>query len=524
MINAENTTLPYSEEAELLQQPGSSIETSKAETKEIYHPDDTTENQGRPKEKVPEAPLLKGQALTERIAAAAKLDLLAYEIERKAIATESKVRGAVIDSLVKTIRKKASLENGIQFEDSASWDAPVELDALLQEIHQIIKRFIVCDPETAVSASLWIVFTWIIDQVDVAPLAVITAPEKGCGKSQLLNIMAKMVYRPLAASSISPAALYRVIEAHQPTLMIDETDTFMKENEDLRGIINSGHTRDSAYVIRTVGDEHTPTRFSTWGAKALSGIGKLPDTIMDRAIILRMRKRLPHESVERIRYAEPDLFNEINAKIQRCISDYGTQIAIQRPELPESLSDRAQDNWEPLLAIADVAGGDWPILSRKAAIKGASSSDPTSLGNQLVSDIYEVFESKSLIKISTADLIKELCEDEERPWATYNRGKPVTPHQIGKRLSEYGICSKTIRVGTETKKGFEASQFQDVFDRYVTNTDHVPDESVTRSQPATGGGLHVTSSVADFGNPKHNVTLNLNKHLDCDGVTDPWDQ
>ena len=137
MINAENTTLPYSEEAELLQQPGSSIETSKAETKEIYCSDDTTENQGGPKEKVQEAPLLKGQALTERIAAAAKLDLLAYEFERKAIITESKVRGAVIDSLVKNIRKKASLENGIQFEAGASWDAPVELDALLQEIQQI---------------------------------------------------------------------------------------------------------------------------------------------------------------------------------------------------------------------------------------------------------------------------------------------------------------------------------------------------------------------------------------------------
>ena len=129
----------------------------------------------------------------------------------------------------------------------------------------------------------------------------ITAPEKQCGKSQLLTLIGKLSNRPLVASNITTQSLFRVVEAFSPTLLIDEADSFMRENEDLRGIINSGHTRQSAFAIRCVGDNHEPTRFSTWGAKAISGIGSLPDTIMDRAIIFNLRRKLPGEEVERLR-------------------------------------------------------------------------------------------------------------------------------------------------------------------------------------------------------------------------------
>ncbi len=196
----------------------------------------------------------------------------------------------------------------------------------------------------------------VIDNVQVAPLAVITAPEMRCGKSQLLNLIGRLSHRPLVASNISPAAMFRVIEAHSPTLLIDEADTFFKENEELRGIVNSGHTRQAAYIIRTVGDNHEPKQFSTWGAKAISGIGTLAETIRDRAIILEMRRKLPNESIERLRHAEGGVFECLASKLARFAQDAGVSIERALPTLPEALNDRAQDNWEPLLAIADYAG------------------------------------------------------------------------------------------------------------------------------------------------------------------------
>ena len=118
----------------------------------------------------------------------------------------------------------------------------------------------------------------------------------------------------------------------------------MRDNEKLRGMINCGHTRDSAHIIRVVDDEFTPTVFNVWGAKALAGIGHLSDTIMDRAIILELRRKLPHESIERLRHAESLVFKTLSAKLARFAADYAHSVQQTRPELPDSLNDRAQDN------------------------------------------------------------------------------------------------------------------------------------------------------------------------------------
>ena len=305
------------------------------------------------------------------------------------------------------------------------------------------------------AAALWAAMTWLVDDVDTAALAVITAPEKRCGKSQLLTVLGKLSRRPMVASNISPAALFRVIDAWQPTLMIDEADAFMRENEELRGI--SGHKRDSAYVVRTVGEDFTPKQFSTWGAKAIAGIGHLADTLMDRAIVLDLRRKLPHENVERLRHAEPGLFDSLASRLCRFVNDNREAVRRARPDLPAQLNDRAQDNWEPLLAIADVAGSVWPKLARHAAlvISGGEDDEHLTIGTELLADIKEIFESKRTERISSKELIEALCSDDEKPWATYNRGKGISPRQVSKRLMGYGISSKNIRIGYEISKGFE---------------------------------------------------------------------
>lgn len=399
----------------------------------------------------------------------ATLSPLEYDRVRIAEAKLLNIRPATLDASVKAAKSMSQKENRTPFPEVEPWHEPINPAELLTTISHTIRRFIVCPPETAYAATLWIAMTWFIDVIQTAPLAVITAPEKRCGKSQLLFLLGRLVNRPIAASNITPAALFRSIDTWQPTLLIDEADSFMRENEELRGIINCGHTRDSAKIIRVVGDDHTPASFLVWGAKALAGIGYLPDTIMDRAITLELRRKLMNESAERLRHAEPNLFKVLSAKLARFAQDYSEKVQQAKPDLPDTLNDRAQDNWEPLLAIADMAGDNWSRLARAVATRISGNNEQSqSIGVELLSDIREIFEIKRTDKITSIELIRSLCLDEEKPWATYNRGLAIKPRQVASRLREFAIISNTIRIGEMTAKGYLKSQFIDAFARYLT--------------------------------------------------------
>jgi putative DNA primase/helicase len=374
---------------------------------------------------------------------------------------------------------------------------PVNAATLLDEIHQVLRSFIVCDEETSVAATLWIAFTWFIEHVQVAPLAVITAPEKRCGKSQLLSLIGALSRRPMTASNISPSALFRVISKHTPTLLIDEADTFLRDNEELRGIINSGHTRQSAFVVRTQGEEHEPRCFSTWGAKALSGIGTLADTLMDRAVVLQLRRKLPGEEVERLRHADRTRFDHLASQLARFEADAHEAIASARPSLPKELNDRAQDNWEPLLAIADLAGGAWPRRAREAARKLAETKESTaSVSVELLADVHEVFETTGLDRISSADLLKRLNGDEMKRWATHHRGQPMTAREFAKVVGEFGVKGKYLRFGEVNVRGYYARDFEDAFKRYLSSQQH-PDSSATLWQNHESTAKAANSDVAD---------------------------
>jgi len=417
------------------------------------------------------------------------MDPIGYDRVRTTFAKAMDIRPATLDLIVKS-KKAVSQGEKSPFPDIEPWQEPINPADLLTDISQTIKRFIVCETETIIAATLWATMTWFIDVIQIAPLAVITAPEKRCGKSQLLFLLSQIVKCPLAASNISPSALFRSIDTWQPTLLIDEADTFMRENHELRGLINAGHTRTAAFIYRTTGDDHVLTQFNLWGAKALAGIGKLNETIMDRSIILSLRRKLPNEQAERLRHAKPGLFQTLSAKLARFAMDYSGQILTARPELPDTLGDRAQDNWEPLLAIADIAQDKWPQLARQTALKISGNLEQSnSIGVELLADIQDMLETMSTDRITSADLIKKLCDDPEKPWSTFNRGNPITPRQISSRLREYGITSNTIRINSTTAKGYLFSQFADAFNRYLSPNDA---PSVTTSQTTDDGGLAVT--------------------------------
>ena len=434
--------------------------------------------------------------------------------------SEAERLGCRVTSLDKDRAKamKTSTDDGAVFEEVVPWSKPVNGAELLDDIEATIRRHLVCDEASYLAATLWIVLTWAIELVQVAPIAAITSPEKGCGKTQMLTLLGKLSRRPILASNISSAALFRAVDAWQPTLLIDEADAFMRENEELRGVINAGHTRDTAFVVRVVGDDYQPVKFNVWGPKAIAGIGHLPETIEDRAIHLRMRRKTPDEAVTRLRHADPNHFETLKAKIARFVMDSAAAIQQALPALPEELSDRAQDNWEPLLSIADAAGGDWPDKARRAAVVMMGNADnKQSIGVELLADIREFFETSKRDRVFSRELLAALHSDEEAPWATYSRGQPLTARQLSIRLKEYGISTQTIRIGPTTGKGLMRDQFRDAFDRYL---DEAPptDSGVTTSQPGQEAACGVTDENPV---PSHAVTpAQTTGAGECDAVAD----
>lgn len=409
-------------------------------------------------------------AVFERLS---KLNAVEYDRVRTDEAKTLGIQIKTLDAEVKAARINSEPAAPVPFADVEPCEEPVEPALVLNELVSAIKRYLVMDDEYADALALWAVHTWFIDHIDISPLLIITAPEKACGKTSVLTVCGFVVARPLSASNSTPSFLFRAIDAWKPTILIDEADTFIRGSDDLKGLINAGHTRSSAFVGRTVavGDTHEPRLFPVWGAKALAGISlekHLPDATMSRGVIINLRRKMPHEKVDRLRHANKAVFQALTPKLARFAADYAEQVKSARPSLPDELSDREQDNWEPLLAIASCAGDEWVERATQAALqihRTAQSNDST--GSELLADIQEIFEQKNTTKISTVDLIAALTEDDEKGWGTYNRGKPLTPRQLARQLSPYGIHPKTVRMPLGTPKGYDADQFADAFARYV---------------------------------------------------------
>jgi putative DNA primase/helicase len=337
--------------------------------------------------------------------------------------------------------------------------------------------------------ALWAIHAHSLNAANVAPILALISPTKRCGKTRTLSLIRLLVPRPILASSISPAALFRAVEKFSPTLLIDETDTVLRDNEELRCILNSSHTRYAAYVVRTVGDQHEPRQFSAWSAKAVALIGRLPETLGDRSIIVPMRRRGPGESVERLRLDRPAAFMALHRRAARWAADHLDELSGRDPEVPRELNDRAADNWRPLLAIADAAGGEWSEQARGAALalSGEAADSEDSIRELLLADIRTVFRERKETRIFSDDLVVALCHREERPWSDWKHGNPLSPVQLARLLKPFGVGPGQMRGGTRTGKGCELKDFVDAFTRYLSPTDP--------SHPSpSNAGTHLTDS------------------------------
>jgi hypothetical protein len=352
------------------------------------------------------------------------------------------------------------------------WHDPVNGADLLDEIASKIRTFVHLSPEQAVALALWCVATYLGEKSYFAPRLGITSPVKRCGKTTLLELVRALSSRAVSANSITAAAVARVVEAHSPTLIIDEADCFLQHNDDLRGILNAGHRRD-AQVIKCVGDDNEARVFKVFCWAAIAAIGALPATITDRSINIRMERLKSGERHQRLTRKAIEECREICAKIRRFVEDNIDALTDANPELPGGLNDRAQDNWCTMMAVANAAGGNWPARAATAALHLSIDKDNQSDVDDvaILRDIRFIFEGSGEDRLSSENICRQLAANEEGPWREWSAGKPITPTQLARQLRPFGITPQTIRTGKETIKGYKSETFADIFERYIPSTE-----------------------------------------------------
>jgi hypothetical protein len=394
---------------------------------------------------------------------------------------------------------------------------------LLGDLHAALCRYVVLpSPQAADAVTLWVAASHAQPAWEHAPRLAVVSPLKRCGKSRLLDVVAETCHHPLITVNATIAAVVRSIAGDPPTLLVDEADTLWgskkqaDQNEDLRGLLNAGHQRNRP-MLRWDITSRTAEQLDTFAMAMLASIGDLPDTIMDRAVVVRMRRRAPGEQVDpyRTRRDAPPL-NELRDRLSGWARDHLRQLHQAAPAMP--LEDRAADTWEPLIAVADLAGGDWPARARTAATvmtaAEAQQEEDTSAGVRLLGDLREVFDRAGADALYSATILEALHKLDEAPWADWY-GHPLRPRELANLLRAYQVRPRDVREhGTgPQRKGYTRADLYEPWARYVPRQPRQPrhdDEPaaqpgckpVADSEPAAATSATDPSPVADVADRK----------------------
>lgn len=380
------------------------------------------------------------------------------------------------------------------------------LASLLDDFDEVLGRYVAFPSDNhrhAVAA--WTIHTWVVDAFDSTPRLAVLSPEKGSGKTRLLEVLELHVPGPLMTVNVSAAAMFRRVADGGVTLLLDEADTYLglrvaKEHEDLRGIVNAGHRR-GAKALRAVvaGKQVRIEEFPCFAPVALAGIGDLPDTIMDRSVIVPMRRRAAGEHVEpfRLRRAEADAAH-LAGRLEEWAARAVGRLEDLEPEMPDGITDRPADVWEPLVILGDTAGEPWTTRIRSAAVAlntERAQRDP-SLGVQLLGDIRTALAGRD--RISTEELVEALVGMDSAPWGDL-RGKPIDARGIARRLRKYDVRPGDHRFGEATRKGYLAEDLHDAFERYLPPVAHVADVALPGGERGDAECSTVALNEAEVG-------------------------
>ena len=422
------------------------------------------------------------------IARLAALSRIEYDRIRKQEAKKLKCRKTTLDSLVDAkrllMRPQSDGDNlqgtAVKLADVEPWPEPVNGDEVLDAIAKRFENYVVLPEGVADMLSLWCAHTYLFKLFQKSPRIYINAPTEECGKSTLLNCCSRFCARAKRTDNMTTAVMFRLVSGHSPTILADECDKWLFTNGELVGLVQSGAEKGGT-VMRCEGDSNDLREFGCYAPFVLAAIGKLPSQLHSRSICIRLKRARKEEIKQRsvfdFEHVEDE--TELNRKLARWTTDNRERIASCNPKLPEHLFNRIADNWRPLFAIAEVAGGDWPKRCADALVNLTTGEDEReNLRVMLLADIQQILagalppppdgEKPSPIeRIFSRDLVEQLAELKERPWPEICRGKPITAQWLARNLAAFGIHSGNIRIGEEQAKGYERVQFDDVFARYV---------------------------------------------------------
>jgi antitoxin (DNA-binding transcriptional repressor) of toxin-antitoxin stability system len=404
---------------------------------------------------------------------------------------------------------------------------PVALEAgadLLADAERFLRRYIVfASTAQAVAATLFAAHTHAFEAAEVTPYLHVTSAERRSGKSLLLDLFELLARKPLLSANTTVAALFRSIGDPAPTILFDEVqETFARgadaDQRELRAVLNAGY-RLGGNVRRCVGEgaAMVPADFPVFCPKVLAGTGTLPDMLADRCIPIRLKRKARDATVQRFkrRGAGADA-DHLRRRLAGWAATALPTLTAARPELPEALNHRQQDIWEPLLAIADAAGGDWPKRARDAAIElhGAAVADE-SVGVLLLGHVRERFDTPPgdpapgpVDRVTTEALLRALVDRDDGPWgdwwgdaveAAKLKGPAV---RLAKLLKPYEIKPKLLRFESGPERGYERAAFTEAWAIYcpedatdVTSQVRGPIPHVTGSGPVTTPKQALTSNV-----------------------------
>jgi len=462
-----------------------------------------------------------------KISALAELSQVAYAKRRVEAATDL---GITVKDLDKAVGKKRSQIEAEHVQmlyphwEVEPWDGAVDGGILLQMLVKKIRRHVVMSPDQALAVALWVMLTWIHETAAVhSPLLLVTSAEPNSGKSTLIGMIEFLARRSLLSVSITGPALFRSIEKWQPTFAIDEADTVLVNNEDLKEVINSGWTRGQN-AIRCDPETNEPRPYSTFCPKALGMKGRrLPDTTLSRAIIIEMKRKLPNETAVDFDHVDDAEFTKLRRQLARWANDHAALLAKAVPEIPPGFHNRVKANWKLLLAIAEKVGGEWKRHAWQAAgaIEEIKATFESSIGVTLLEAIRIMFEPDVDCLLSRT-IIDKLVADPEQPWVEYKRGKAITQKQLAGLLGQFQIISGTVHPpDIASGKGYRRQQFEEAFGRYLAPPEEKSGSETSIRPSATAAATTEENRSVRANNPDGSKNADLaHSHAGLDGWTD----
>jgi hypothetical protein len=373
----------------------------------------------------------------------------------------------------------------LTFDAVLPWPDPVEGDELLEAMTAAIHRHAFCTAEDAVLGALWVIHSARRHHGNIGtlPRLIVTAGREDAGKTHYALALKYMSDTAEHTISPTPANIYRSIQAHGCMFFLDEVDDWYRTDKGMREIINSGFNKSGASVLRcedTGQDGRTKLesrRFSTFTPIALIGIGIdkiLARPVVSRALIVHLRPARAGEEVVDLYDNPPAVaaLGVIARKVKRWVADNELALTVAEPARPDGVINRLWITWRPLLAIAELAGGDWPGHARDALATARSRGADPGLGVQLLADVYDVVHAapagQAGPRMATGNIIAELLKLEERPWGFYGKARvPIRDVDVARLLAPYEVKPVQLKTDGKNRRGYLLHDLETAIDRYA---------------------------------------------------------